>query len=104
MMQGLTITKQIHFHAARRGRRVMEEGVVTEAPELGRVPRVSRLMALAIHMDELVRRGEVTDYAELAYLAHVTRARISQIRALLHLAPEIQEAILGLPRVMGALK
>ncbi len=86
MMPGLTITKKVHFQNARRGRKVIEEGAVEETPDLGRVPRISRLMALAIHMDNLVRRGEVTDYADLARLAHVTRARISQIMALLHLA------------------
>ena len=79
----------------------MEEGAVEKAPDLGRVPRVSRLMALAIHMDDLIRRGEVTDYAELARLAHVTRARVTQIMNLLHLAPDIQEEILFLPRSRG---
>jgi hypothetical protein len=41
----------------------------------------------------------VTDYAELARLGHVTRARITQIMNLLHLAPDIQEALLFLPPV-----
>ena len=36
--------------------------------------------------------------AELARLGHVSRARISQIMNLLQLAPDIQEAILLLPR------
>ena len=56
-------------------------------------------MALAIRFDQLIRAGEVGDYAELARLAHVTRARITQIMNLLMLAPDIQEAILFLPRV-----
>lgn len=43
--------------------------------------------------DQLVPDGEVRDYAELARLAHVTRARMSQIMSLTHLAPDIQEAI-----------
>ena len=43
--------------------------------------------------------GVVTDYAELARLGHVTRARMSQIMSLLQLAPDIQEAILFLPLV-----
>jgi hypothetical protein len=46
-----------------------------------------------------VRTGVVKDYAEAARLGHVTRARISQIMSLLYLAPDIQEAILFLPRV-----
>jgi hypothetical protein len=65
----------------------------------GRVPRVSRLMALALRLEELVRTGVAADYAALARLGHVSRARISQILNLLTLAPDIQEAILFLPRV-----
>ena len=101
MRRGLTITKEIHFRSARRGRKVIEEGAVAKTPDLGRVPRVSRLMALAIYMEDLVCQGEVADYADLARLAHVSRARISQIMNLLHLAPDIQEAILNLPRSAG---
>ncbi len=66
--------------------------------EPGNVPRISRLMALAIRFDGLVRRGEVRDYADLARLGYVTRARITQIMNLLNLAPDIQEALLFLPR------
>jgi len=64
----------------------------------GRVPRVSRLLALALRLDELVRAGVIVDYATLAELAHVSRARISQIMNLLVLAPDIQETLLFLPR------
>jgi hypothetical protein len=56
-------------------------------------------MALAIRFDQLIRAGEVADYAELARLAHVSRARITQIMNLLMLAPDIQEELLFLPRV-----
>ena len=101
MTRGLTVTKQIHFRTARRGRKMIVEGVEAKVPKLGRVPRMSRLMALAIHMDDLIRQGEVADYADLARLAHVSRARVTQIMNLLHLAPDIQEAILGLPRSDG---
>jgi hypothetical protein len=57
----------------------------------GRVPRVSRLLALALRLDELVRAGVIPDYATLAELAHVSRARISQIMNLLVLAPDNPE-------------
>jgi hypothetical protein len=40
--------------------------------EPGNIPRVSRLMALAIKFDSLVRRGEIRDYADLARLGYVT--------------------------------
>jgi hypothetical protein len=57
-------------------------------------------MALAIRFDGLVRSGAVRDYADLARLGHVTRARMSQIMSLINLSPEIQEAILFLPPVI----
>ncbi len=98
MAQSLTITKEVHFRNAKRGRRVIEVGPEEKRSDQGSIPRLSRLMALAIHMDDLIRSGEVADYADLARLAHVSRARITQIMNLLHLAPDIQEAILFLPR------
>lgn len=94
----LTVTRQVHFRSAPRGRKVLAPGVEPQEVAPGRIPRVARLMALAIHFDELIRRGEVTDYAELARMAQVTRARVTQIMNLLHLAPGIQEALLNLPR------
>jgi hypothetical protein len=51
-------------------------------------------MALAIKFQDMVDRGEVQDYADLARLGYVTRARVTQIMNLLLLAPDIQEAIL----------
>ena len=66
--------------------------VQTKAPSC--VPRLTRLMALAIKFQEMVDRGEVRDYADLACLRHVSRARITQITNLLHLAPDIQERLL----------
>ena len=68
--------------------------------EPGNVPRVSRLMALAIKFDGMIQRCEAEGYATLARLGFVTRARMTQIMALLNLAPDIQEEILFLPRTM----
>ena len=51
-------------------------------------------MALAIRFDQLIRDGIVADQARLGY---VTPSRVSQILALLQLAPDIREAILPLP-------
>ncbi len=63
----------------------------------GRVPRVARLLALAIRFEELVTGGVVKNYAELARLGYVSRARVTQIVNLLQLAPKIQEEVLFLP-------
>ena len=56
-------------------------------------------MALAIRFEHLVRKGVVKDYADVARLGHISRARVTQIMNLLNLAPDIQEAILFLPPV-----
>jgi hypothetical protein len=56
-----------------------------------RIPRIARLMALARHVDELVRSGTVASYASVARLGRVSRARLSQIIGLLNLAPDLQE-------------
>ena len=63
----------------------------------GTVPRVSRLLALAHHIQELLDTGQVRDLAEVARRGHVTRARVTQIMNLLLLAPDIQEEVLLLP-------
>jgi hypothetical protein len=98
MTRGFTITSAVHFRHGRGRRKVLERG---EAPgatvESGSAPRVLRLMALALRLERLVKDGEVADYAELARLGHVTRARVTQIMNLLSLAPDIQEDLLFLP-------
>ena len=66
----------------------------------GNIPRVAKLLALAVRFEKLVKRGDIQDYADLARLGYVTRARITQIMNLLNLAPDIQEEILFLPNTM----
>jgi len=72
-----------------------------ENHDMGRVPRISRLMALAIHLKKLIDTKAVRDYAEIARLTGLTRARVTQIMNLTLLAPEIQEQILFLPRIQN---
>lgn len=100
---GPTVTFPVHFRNGRDGRRRIRHGskTVAAAVEPGRIPRISRLMALAIHFDGLIRQGVVKDYADLAKLGGVSKARISQIMALLDLCPAIQEAILLMPRTQA---
>lgn len=64
------------------------------APVAPKIPRVTRLMSLAIKFQDMIDRGEVRDYADLARLGYVSRARVTQIMNLLLLAPTIQEQIL----------
>jgi hypothetical protein len=101
---GVTVTKRIHFSTRSRGKREIVEGAgeAAVACSSGRVPRVSRLMALAIKVDGLIASGAIADQAEAARLGHVTRARMTQIMNLLLLAPDIQEAVLNLPLAQGS--
>jgi hypothetical protein len=70
----------------------------THSVPSARVPRIARLLALARHVEWLVRLGTLSSYAAAARLSHVSRARLSQILSLLHLAPDLQEQLLFLPR------
>jgi len=97
--QSITYQTKVHFRSGHKGRRRLEAGDTPDASNAGRVPRISRLVALAIRFDGLIREGVVADQAELARLGHVTRARVTQIMNLLCLAPDIQEELLFLPRV-----
>lgn len=92
-----TVVRPIHF--VRRGRRTKAVSAPDVAPKAlpNRVPRVARLMALAIHFDGMLRKGVVADQSALAQICEVTQPRITQIMNLLHLAPDIQEEVLNLP-------
>ena len=85
-MNGLTFTKKVHFGSGTRGMKTIRDGEKPKTTD-GRLPRVAKLMALAIRFDQLIRDGHVADQAELARLGHVTRARLTQIMNLLNLPP-----------------
>lgn len=60
------------------------------------VPRIARLMALALKLESLLQQGVARDYTSLAALGRVSRSRLTQILNLRNLAPDIQEQILFL--------
>lgn len=96
----ITVKRKIEFAREAHGRRRVTAAKPHPAPPAaGRTPRISHLMALAIRLERLLLTGQVSDITELARLGHVTQPRISQILNLAHLAPDIQEALLFLPRV-----
>ena len=81
---------QFHKRPRRRNQRQQE-------PTVGRIPRVTRLLALAHKIDGMIRTGEIKDWAEAARLVGVTRARMTQIANLFLLAPDVQESVLCSP-------
>lgn len=92
---------RLHFHVTRKGhRRVLREGPRPDRPTPGgRIPRISRLIALAHKFEGMIREGTISSMADIARLGHVTRARVTQIMDLLLLTPDIQEELLHLPPV-----
>ena len=99
MSKPMIVTTAVDFSREARGRRRIEHGPKPETPshQPGRVPRVARLLALALRFAKQMRTGELSSYVELADLGNVSRARISQIMNLINLAPDLQEAILFMP-------
>jgi hypothetical protein len=97
------VTYAVDFRAGKPGRRgsriAASHSLPAGEPAGCPIPRIARLVALAIRFDGLLRDETIRDYAELARLGRVTRARITQIMKLLDLAPKIQEQILFLPSV-----
>lgn len=98
MNESLSETCDFHVVRSTAGARRYQQDPPQERP-VGRVPRISKMMALAIRFETLIREGVVANQAELAELAMVSRARVTQIMNLLNLAPAIQEELLFLPRV-----
>jgi len=108
---------QVQFADGPKGRRQARVTQPTEHPEqessatsvdspaqepvrkasLNRVPKITRLLVLGYHFEKLVREGIVKDYAEIARLTGLSRARVTQIANLTLLAPETQERILPIP-------
>ena len=98
MSQSQTETIDYSVHVRFRQRqRELRRGASPPTLPAGRIPRLTRLMALAIRLEQLLDDGVIPSQAVLARLGHVTRARLTQIISLRQLAPDIQEEILFLP-------
>jgi hypothetical protein len=113
--------------AARQRFRILDERVVSEHPRTiaikfefttprprrapkppgerkgrGRLPHVTLQLARAHRLQKLFDEGKVKSHGELARVAGVTPARVTQLLDLLFLAPDIQEEILFFPRTTTA--
>jgi len=94
----ITVKRKVDVKLVSRNRKTIVPATEPRPERQGKIPRISRLMALAIQFEEMLQTGEVTDATELASLYNVTQPRMSQIRALTLLAPDLQETLLTLPR------
>lgn len=92
----ITIESKIHFANGRDGRKRLKNGPKARSAAPPPVPRIARLLALAVHFEELIRQGIVRDYSDLARLGGVSQPRMTQIMNLLNLPPWRQEELLFL--------
>jgi hypothetical protein len=93
---------EVRFSLRTKLRQTSEATEQAHSRRVGRLPRVTQVLALATHLEDMIRRGEAKDYADLARLSCLCRERISQIVRLNYLAPDIQVELLYLaPRTSG---
>ncbi|MCK4511064.1 hypothetical protein KAW64_04955 [bacterium] len=91
-------------------RRVATDRVVSALPEPRgtpkppkepKIPRVVELLRVAKEWQRQLDAGEVDTQGAIALREGITRARVTQIMAMLRLSPEIQEHILAMPESIG---
>ena len=99
MNETMSVKRSFNVQRKSHGRRAVVSGTAPTPPPVGRLPRITRLMALAIHFDDLLRTGAVRSQAELANRGQVTRPRLTQIMNLLYLCPSIQDTLLFHPPI-----
>ena len=94
----LTVVCPVSFRRVESGRKQLKVGTEEPLPKSASIPRIAKLMALALRFEWLVVEGLVENYADLARLGGVSFSRVSQILNLLNLAPDIQEELLFLKK------
>ncbi len=92
---------EVRFSLRTKLRQPSERTEQVPARTIGRLPRITQVLALAIHLEDMIRRREAKDYADLARLTCLSRERISQIVRLNYLAPDIQVELLYLAPTTG---
>jgi len=75
MSDPTTIECSVQFTRQARSRRANAKPCEGTLPPVGRIPRVTRLLALAHRFDGYLRDGVVKSQSELATLGHVSAAR-----------------------------
>ena len=97
----IKVKTKLNVNIKARGRKVISSVTEVDLNDGGPVPpklhRVTKLMALAIRFQEMLRTGQAHDLTDLARMGKVSQPRMSQIMGLNLLAPDIQRALLDLP-------
>lgn len=88
--------------AFKGGRAWRKQQPAKRAPTRHYPARIARQLGLAHAVRRRFERGEFADFADMARQLGFTRARVTQLMALLLLTPEVQEEILFLELPAGA--
>jgi hypothetical protein len=96
----LISSRQVHFTRGRRSRKVIEPARRRNRRARGYDPAHLAPDGPGDPLRPADQGWRDRDQADLARLGNVSRARVTQIMNLLQLAPDIQEAILFLPRTV----
>jgi hypothetical protein len=72
----------------------------SKSPRVAKTPRVVELLHKANEWQREIDAGKVRNRAEIARREGITRARVTQVMALLHLAPETRKDILAMPETI----
>ena len=93
-LKALSVEYKVDFGNGKKNIRAEKKPPAKPVNPNNKLPHITRLLALAHHLQDLLDQGVVQDYADIARLSGITRARVSQIMNLTLLAPQIQEELL----------
>lgn len=88
---------EVHLSPGNCGHQQIKRGKKPKHAKPSRLPRITKLMALAIKYEQLLDSGQVSGQDALARLAGIDRSLMSRILRLRLLSPQIQEQLLNLP-------
>ena len=96
----IKVKRKIAFQGEAHKRRDAARAATVTLAQSGRIPRIAKLVALARRMQSMLGSIEVECFQQLAELGRISQPRLTQIMSLLNLAPDIQEELLYLPKVI----
>ena len=96
----IVVKGSLHRVQVRHGRGFTSDPPIVRLP-VRRPARVAMMLALAHAIDAAISAGRLRDQREAAERLGITPPRITQLLALLQLAPDLQERVLFLEAVDG---
>jgi hypothetical protein len=96
----IVVSAPLHRVRVRHRQGFLNQAPVVRLP-VRRPARVAIMLALAHTIDAAISAGRLRDQGDAAQRLGLTRPRITQLLALLQLAPDLQERVLFLEAVDG---